>query len=708
MAMSGESEPERLVTAPDAGSDEAGELLGELWHRIEAGSGGDAGAVLDETALRIADRLLRVTATSSGETPVEVVHAIAIMRVIRFLSGAGDDERSPALSLLTEVWRAVPELVSDDVFAALGARADDGLALLGSELLQRAQLSADRSLLDQAVDVLEEAVRAEPAGDELAGRLSNLGLAYRLRAERYGVGDDLRSALAAGERSVSVCPEGAFEQAGCLANLADSFLARFERDSDPRDLRQALAAYRAAVVAARDGHPLEVVVAGKLGIALKERFVMSGHQEDIDSAVDLCARAAASVAPGDVFYAQCQTNLGSALAVRATWNNLRGDIEAAVTACRNALDATAPGEPAASVRWSNLSAALHDRYELLRARDDLDDAVAAAQSALAGAGPHTPEHRALLFANVSNILRIRGDLDDDRADLEGAVDSARSAVKLSPTGHAERANRLNNLGTALLSRFEAEQRQNPGTGAAVDLLTEGIAALTEATRDDARNSNLVGSLSTLGLLLLKRFQHAGAADDLTAAIEASSAAVAACPAEHPLLAGIALNLGSAWREAFEHRGTDAERAAAIRSWQSGTVAATSPSVFRLACARQWAELAAEQRLWHLAAEGYGHAVALLPVVSWRGLRRLDQENELMRQATVSRDAAAALLATADPATALAHLEQGRAVLWTQRLDLRSGPAALHHTAPELAEGLDRVRAALDGVNAVVTPSLRQH
>ena len=99
----------------------------------------------------------------------------------------------------------------------------DGLALLGADLLRQAQATPDRDLLDQAVVTLQETVRATPDDDaDLAGRLSNLGLAYRIRADSYGGDDDLDRAVTTGAKSVSVCSNGAFEQTGCLANFADS------------------------------------------------------------------------------------------------------------------------------------------------------------------------------------------------------------------------------------------------------------------------------------------------------------------------------------------------------------------------------------------------------------------------------------------------------------------------------------------------------
>jgi len=681
------------------------ELLGELGQRVAAAADGDTGAVLGEEALAAAERLAHASMTPSGEWPAEVVHGIALLRAMRFLCGGGEDDRLTAIRLLAELRLTAPELAPDELFGSVGANAADGLAVLGADLLGQAQAGLDRHLLDRAVAVLGAAADTTPADDTArAGRLSNLGLAYRLRSDRHGAGADLDRAVAAGEASVSACPDGDAARAGCLANLADSLHARFERDGDAADLETALAAYRAAVAAARHGHPLHGVALGKLGAALASRFTVSGRMEDLDEAIRLSTRAAAETADSE-FYPQVQTNLGSALAMRGAWTGSRADLGEGITACRDAVKATAPGEAAASTRWLNLAAALHDRYQLLGAGEDLDGAIAAARSALsaAAAAGDSPVYLAMLFADVSNLLRIRGDLNDDRADLESALASARQALARCPEGHPARADRVNNLGTALLSWFDHHQRD--GTVLLGDL-EEGIAALTETAAGTAPGPGQAALLSTLGLLRLRRFEHRGDAADLTAALDAAAAAATAYPPQHPATAGAALNLGSVHRAAFDLRHDDAELAGAIRSWQDGVLAAGSPAALRLACARQWAEFAAAQRAWDLAAEGYDHAVALLPLVSWHGLGRADREHGLLRQAPVASDAAAAFLGAAHPDDSVAQLEYGRAVLWTQQLDMRDSLDALRASQPALAASLDRVRHALDAVTSALTPASR--
>ncbi|MCX4804338.1 hypothetical protein OG594_22285 [Streptomyces sp. NBC_01214] len=678
---------------------EANVLLDALRRRIHAGGEGDSRALLDPSALTEADLLLQVSTTPDGTSPVEVVHAVAVLRALRFLSGAGEEERFVALRLLTEVRLASPELVADGMFAALGAGFDDGLALLGADLLGQARTHPDADVLNRAVGLLEDAARATPEGSgNLAARLSNLGLAYRMRAERFGT-DELDRAVSTGAQAVSVCPLEASDRPGCLANFADSLHARFERLGHLEDLEWAVSAHTAAVEAAPDEHPLRATVLGKLGAALTARFLAEASVDDIDVAVALCEQAASAATPGDPFYAQNHTNLGIARAVRATLANARGDIEGAVAACREAVAATVPGDPSAVIRWQNLAATLHDRFELLGARDDLDGATAASRHALRGQAllADDPVSLAVLLSNASSILRVRGDIEDDGDDLDLAADTARRAVELSPPGHPSRANRVRNYATALLSRFDHRHRMS-GRADTGDL-TLAITALSQAAEEALEHPNRAGDLSTLGLVLLRRFEHDGHPSDLQEAVRVCEEAVAALPRRHPALAGAALNLGSVLRARFDVEGDGDAAATAVEAWKSGAGSTGSPVRLRLACARQWAEFAAQRGAWDSAAEGYGQACALLPLVAWRGLSRSDQEHGLMRQAPVASEAAAVGLATRDAEGALRHLEQGRTVLWNQHLDLRDHTSSLRTLAPQLAQNLDEVRRALDEVNS---------
>jgi hypothetical protein len=95
-----------------------------------------------------------------------------------------------------------------------------------------------------------------------------------------------------------------------------------------------------------------------------------------------------------------------------------------------------------------------------------------------------------------------------------------------------------------------------------------------------------------------------------------------------------------------------------------------------------------------ASDGYTAAVGLLAEVAWHGLERGVRESHLARWRGLAEDAAACAL-HASPQHAVELLEQGRTVLWTQRLHHRTDLRRLNQTVPAVANRLGEIRAELD-------------
>ena len=85
-------------------------------------------------------------------------------------------------------------------------------------------------------------------------------------------------------------------------------------------------------------------------------------------------------------------------------------------------------------------------------------------------------------------------------------------------------------------------------------------------------------------------------------------------------------------------------------------------------------------------------------------RPATREEQLAQWAGLAADAAACAVLDGRPELAVGLLEQGRSVLWTQALNLRSDLARLADKAPGLAERLNSVRDVLDRpVRGTATP-----
>ncbi len=687
--------------------------LAELWRRVEAATGGDPDAVLGDDAMKLADRLVQLSTAADAGTPVEIVYAVAVVHVVRFSAGHEEADRLMAIRLLTELAPVAPELSPGDLLATLGVTVLDGRALLAADALDRAVVSTDRGVLDDAVERLEASVLETPPDDrDLAARLSNLSLGLRLRAERFGPQSELDRAVSAAEASVAAVAPGDPELPACLANLADALLARYERRGSMVDLDKAtsvLLGARAAIGEAgadpaADANAVAAACDGKLAAAHRLLFAANGLGSDLDAAVDYGRLACDRAGLAPAARASAHSNLGSALATRFALTGSARDLAQAVAELRDAAELTEPADPAAVMRWSNLSAVFQDRYQAYGAAADLDAAALAARAAVASADQagFCTEETASSLTNLGNVLRVRGELrtslderGDAQADLDAAVAVARRALAATPPRHPDRAGRLNNAALAVQSRAHLEER-TPGSDAApapgpvdeaVALMRQAVAAATDAT-------DRSGYLANLSQLLRDGYDRAADPADLAESVDVAAQA-AARPGGLAREAGVMLNLGMAHAVRWGESPTEPDFEDALAAFRRGARATGADAADRLGCARQWSQLAAAAGQWPLALAGGQAAVSLLPLAAWRGLGRADREFALFRQSPVASEAAAAALHVDDPGTAVGLLEQGRAVLWAQLTDGGDEADLLRRRAPGLASRLDEVRAALD-------------
>jgi hypothetical protein len=100
----------------------------------------------------------------------------------------------------------------------------------------------------------------------------------------------------------------------------------------------------------------------------------------------------------------------------------------------------------------------------------------------------------------------------------------------------------------------------------------------------------------------------------------------------------------------------------------------------------------------------------LPAVAWRGARRGSRESALETFTQVGTSAAACHLAAGggepeSAAHALEVLEQGRAVLWADLMELRRGDAELWQTQPELAAHVRDLARVLDTPDEILESGL---
>ncbi|KAF9231836.1 CHAT domain-containing protein [Melanogaster broomeanus] len=159
-----------------------------------------------------------------------------------------------------------------------------------------------------------------------------------------------------------------------------------------------------------------------------------------------------------------------------------------------------------------------------------------------------PQHSTSLN-NLASALKTRFDQRGDGKDLDEAIDHYQSALQLRPEGHPQHCSSLNNLANAVQTRFE--QRGNGRT-------------LMRQLNTTERSS----SLNNLGGALWTRFQQQGDGKDLDEAIEHHHSALQLRPEGHPQHCSSLSNLAGALRTRFEQRGDGKDLDEAIEHHQS--------------------------------------------------------------------------------------------------------------------------------------------
>ncbi len=562
------------------------------------------------------------------------------------------------------------------------------LSNLGTALRFRFERTGSFADLDEAVHAARAAVEVTPPGHpNRAAYLANLGSALRLQFGSSGWSPYLDEAVLTARDAVAATPPGHPDRAVYLANLAAALRLRYEHTGSLADLDEAVLSARDAVGATRPGHPGRAAMLSNLGTALRFRFEGTGSLADLDEAVSTARAAVEATPPGHPDRAVYLANLATALRLRSERTGAQEDLDEAVTVSRDAVAATPSGHPDRAVYLANLAAALRLRFEHTGSLADLDEAVLTARDAVATTPPDHPK-RAVYLANLGSALRLQFGSTGSSAYLDEAVSTARAAVEATPPGHPDRAVYLTNLAAAVGLRFE-----RIGSLADVDETVLTARAAVEATPPGHPDRAVY--LTNLAAALRLRFEHTESLADVDEAVRATGMAVEIIPRDHPDRSRCLSEAGVALAARFRSQQHQSDADQAIRYLQLAASQETAATAIRVEAGRAWGSLAFATGRLDSALDGYSTAVGLLPVAAWHGSDQTGRDRYLASWTELVADAAAVAIRVGDPRLAVELLEQGRVILWTQMLKLRSEVAYLAQQVPGLATRFEQFRQILD-------------
>ncbi|KIM74180.1 hypothetical protein PILCRDRAFT_80299 [Piloderma croceum F 1598] len=518
---------------------------------------------------------------------------------------------------------------------------------LGSSLLCRFEHSGDLIDIDKAISTCEQAVHLTPDGHaDKPGRLSNLGSSFLRRFECSGDLIDVDKAISAHKQAVHITPDGHADKPMYLSNHGNSFSRRFERSGDLNDVDKAISAHKQAVHLTPDGHANKPGRLNNLGLSFSHRFARSGDLIDIDKAIS------------------------------------------AISAHEQAVHLTPNGHANKPNRLNSLGNSFLHRFQRSGDLIDVDKAISAHEKAV-HLTPDGHADKPMHLNNLGNSSLGHFGGSGDLIDVDKAISAHEQSVHLTPDGHANKPMYLNNLGNSFSRHFEC-------LGDLIDV-DKAISTHNQAvhlTPDGHAHKPMY--LNNLGTSFSRRFECSGDLIDVDNAISAYDQAVHLTPDGHAHKPMYLSNLGNSFLCHFDHSGDLIDVDEAIAHFKSAAICFTGFPSVRFRAALKWVHLASGVHTSSSSAlQGYSVVFDLLPQVAWLGQTILARHRELSSMGNVASEAAATAISAGKYDTALEWLEQGRSIVWSQLLDLRTPADAIREKEPGLADDLVRVSQALE-------------
>ncbi len=394
-----------------------------------------------------------------------------------------------------------------------------------------------------------------------------------------------------------------------------------------------------------------------LGIRLLASYELTGKDADLNDGLH-CLRSAVSGADDASSFASWNA-LGSGLHALYERTGDHGALLDAIDALKKALGVSAPDQ--VRTRRESLVAISYGGFMLRlyeRDRDPsiLDNALSwllAARRAdqRSDRDRLPPPAFGALCANLSVAWLEQYKLFHQQADLEQADEQARRAVRTARPGSADETAARAILAQVLAARYE------------FDLL---VASLEPARPADAEN--LI--------------------DEMRAVADAT-------PPDRPDYAARMANFGLALMRAGQGTADQGHATGADEAFSRAAESEAGPPRVRIEAALAAARLAAGNRQWDQASQGFTRAIDLLELAVPASLGRLDREHQLERLRDLASDAAACALKSGGALRAAEVLEQARGVLLAHELYVRSDLRDHGDLPAELKERFDRLRGQVE-------------
>jgi tetratricopeptide (TPR) repeat protein len=589
--------------------------------------------------------------------------------------------------------RAALERMSD-AGPLQGAAANDLAASLG--MLYEA--TGEMRHLDEQLARLDQAMELLPPGDaNLAAVYANTTGGRLQRFLRTRDPDDVVAAVSAARQGIEASEPGSPAHAVRYSNLVGALRTLHDLTGDPRALDESIATGRLAVAAIQAQTNGQPMILASLAGSLQQRGLRTSSLADIEEGIGFARRAVAVAAPSSHWYRTAASILASALQAKAQLTGDLSSLSEAVVLQRENADLVPKGHSERAIHLVQLAATLMIRYEWQEDEADLDAVDDATGQALESANAISAFEawslRAACWRYRADNFASRGDQTNAENAADRGVEAARKSLASLVTARDHPAHLLGEC-NALAARYKLTRSDahRAETVAAYRRAIESLGA-------DDGNGQL--AMLNLGSLLLR-------AEEPRPAVESDVREAASL---FRRVLATAESGGQRWGHAssfmivalrlLRNFAPDAVDIHEIETLYQQVTRARGMLPGRRAGVGAMVGISLmEAGDAAAAAPIFSAVVRELPAVAWRGARRGSRESALETFTQVGTHAAACHLTAGggqpeSAAYALELLEQGRAVLWADLLELRRGDTELWETQPVLAAHLRDISRVLE-------------
>lgn len=565
---------------------------------------------------------------------------------------------------------------------------------LGRALMYRFTRLGNLNDINESIVMLQEAVRLIPDWHpERAAQLDDLGGALGYRFKYLGNLSDLEKSIQLQQDAVKLTPDGHPDRAQTLNNFSSSLARHFWHVGNVNDIDNSIIMKQEVLDLTPDGHPSKPGYMKDLANSLLYRFLRLAKHSDIDKSV-LLLQNAVQLTPDDYRGKPGYFNmLGASLQSRFVVLGKLSDINESILMLQNAVQLIPDDHPEKPRFLNDLGTAFLHRFRYFGNLNDINETVLIFEDVVKLAPDSHPD-RSLWLNNLGGSLSDRFSRLHNISDLEKCILMFQNSVKLIPDNHPAKPQLLNNLGGSLIQHF-----QHAGHISDIEQSIQVLKDAVKLTPDD--HPIKPSQLGNLGNSLLCRFHCLGNISDIDESILIVQDAVKLSPDNHPHKPGLLETLGNVWFHRFEQLHINQDASQALDCYSSAAQAATGPASTRFSASSQWVFLA--EKIGHESClEAYSTVLTLLPQLAWLGSPVPDRHFHIRKAGALVRQAAVATIEQDDFSTAIEWLEQGRAVIWGQLLNLRAPIDDLKISHPDLGLQLEHLSSQLEGATTQST------